>query len=1011
MAQSAFFGYTPKAETPPLFMRQLCGLDISDRSVEVVSLFRQGDDIQVRLVARTEIPSGLIQRGVVQDVGALGKVIGHFLDEHFGRRRNLSVAVAIPESLIFSKVCRIPDNTAPNLRLKALAIEVRDFMPISLERCHISALPLDSDGTGGREYLFFAVEKSAVDGYREALAAARVKVSFFDGEAVSLTRALARQVSGTTLLADIGARTTLLTLLDDGMRLTSNIMVGGDMLTAAVEQRLGVTLAEAEMIKQKAGFDSTAAEGRVMLILQKPMAEVVEEIRRTLVYHEKRRGRPVRQMVLAGGTSLLPAIVEYMKSSFPNMEIRRGDPFAGLPMDDFPDRPMAERTSILYSTALGLALRLVGAVTEPGLDIDHDERPESLLSLLAKKIFGNLTPQTMGKTTKKPARGKSLTARQADASSGKTAASQGGQENEAAATLAEGTVVAEAAPKTSPSSRKRSAAPPEPQAPPEPVVSQQNEAMIEGLSALSAGEDDLPVVPPAPEPPTVAEPVAPVVPPAPVVTPVSVAPPPAPAPEPTLLPASLQTETKPVDEEDNRPLPPTVPHELPAFVPQEAAPPAPAPAPVPAPVPAPAPPAVAEPEEKDYGLGIGDILASADNISPPMPTDDNVPAAGNPGVHRLKIDEILGRNQPEEAVPAFGGFPLADESPDRRPRRPRRRFPLVALLLLLAFAVVAALVFWFVQRNGLPFFGGSSTTGETATAPETGSAPELPTSLSLPVLLVTSGGQAAGEREAVVTRAVETDVEISGVYPATGKVPAQGAATSAVAATGTIKVVNNSGKPLTLIEKTRFQTADGKVFRMKQRVNVAVGETPVEVYADVPGAAGNIGPTSFTVPGLQGNATLYAQITGRSDEAMRGGSDARTGEDTVTAVDSADVVKAKQDLAVQLAAEAEENFAAMASSGEAMTSDLMSASDLAVEAPDAGTVGGDFKMKLSQRYRALLIPEAKIAELLAEKLASDLPEGTDPSAWTLGSPTYTVEAYDTKTDRAEVRVEAPLIRK
>lgn len=95
-------------------------------------------------------------------------------------------------------------------------------------------------------------------------------------------------------------------------------------------------------------------------------------------------------------------------------------------------------------------------------------------------------------------------------------------------------------------------------------------------------------------------------------------------------------------------------------------------------------------------------------------------------------------------------------------------------------------------------------------------------------------------------------------------------------ASGTIVVSNTAATSQRLIKNTRFEAADGKVFRIQDSIVVPKG-TPalpgrleVTVYADQPGDSYNIAPTTFTLPGLKGSASFSA-VTAASSAAMSGG--------------------------------------------------------------------------------------------------------------------------------------------
>ncbi len=106
---------------------------------------------------------------------------------------------------------------------------------------------------------------------------------------------------------------------------------------------------------------------------------------------------------------------------------------------------------------------------------------------------------------------------------------------------------------------------------------------------------------------------------------------------------------------------------------------------------------------------------------------------------------------------------------------------------------------------------------------------------------------------------------------ASANVPAESTVTASDPASGKITITNRQTKAQGLIKNTRFQTADGLVFRVRDTVSIpAGGSITTTVYADEAGDKYNIGPTSFTVPGLKGSAA-FDQVTAKSDAPMTGG--------------------------------------------------------------------------------------------------------------------------------------------
>ena len=88
---------------------------------------------------------------------------------------------------------------------------------------------------------------------------------------------------------------------------------------------------------------------------------------------------------------------------------------------------------------------------------------------------------------------------------------------------------------------------------------------------------------------------------------------------------------------------------------------------------------------------------------------------------------------------------------------------------------------------------------------------------------------------------------------------------------GTVTIYNKTNETQPLVATTRLLTADGKLYRLTNRTVVpANGQTTAEVYADQSGAAFDIGPSTFTIPGLstEKQKVIYAD----SSASFAGGS-------------------------------------------------------------------------------------------------------------------------------------------
>lgn len=860
-----------------------CGLDISDYSAELVALSQVKGRVQVEAFGRTEIPAGLVRRGVIQQPDKLVGVLKTLFSRTLGSKRDrIVLGVSLPESQIYSKVFRLPANLGLDLAVKAAAMEAQDYFPLPLNNIAVDTIVLSR--SKDTQDLYYAVaDRDVAQAYRDVLRQVAVEPQFLDSETQALARSFGLPGTEPVLIADIGAGTTLLTVCDqDGIRFSSSVVLGGNRLTSAIEIQLNVPLDKAENLKRRAGFDPTAETGRVFLILQKPMTELIEEIRKTLAYYARRTGRSVGKIILAGGTSLTPEIAPYIESNIPEVSVAVGQPFREIGTAPSLSTNDLKNNAILYSTAVGLALRAGGFRRGPGLDLrpDGPAGGRGAAAFLEKARHVGLALISMVK--RKPAK-----------------------------------------------SRKKSAAPKKPEAPVE-------EQELQPQPAPEAEEAKIrePAEPPPAEEPTPVE-------------------------EPALGPPPA--EPPPSDE-------PPLAHAVSSLL-----------------------------DSSRYDLPSGEPAEEK-----PEDSAGDMPAITQRGSRVLWVDSIIAGNK--TAPPDDQEEPAEPE-----PAEGKKPFLLLWVVLVLVLVVIAAAgVVMFGRKTGVTVASvWSSATAlfqkgpaQLQDQPDAGlgqpSGPTVETTVSQ-VVLVGLEKRPGGTTPSVASRVVETDVTASGDFPATGQATAKSSGT----ATGKLTIINTTAESYTFVATTRCLSEDGVLFRLKKATNIpANGTVETEVYADKSGPSGDIGPTTFTIPGL--SAELQKKIYAESSSAMSGGGS------TAKGVSGDDLAQAKAVLMEKLTAEALADLKAMANASETVLADLITSQELSDKAPAAGTAGDSFNMKLTVRFRALLLPQAEVESLLVSRLQETLPEGAVLADYELGAAQYTVEAYDTETDLAEVRAEAPV---
>ena len=158
-------------------------------------------------------------------------------------------------------------------------------------------------------------------------------------------------------------------------------------------------------------------------------------------------------------------------------------------------------------------------------------------------------------------------------------------------------------------------------------------------------------------------------------------------------------------------------------------------------------------------------------------------------------------------------------------------------------------------------------------------------------------------------------------------------------ASGQIVVYNTySSVAQLLIANTRFETLDGKIYRIKDKITVpGGGSVETTVYADQPGEEYNIGLADFTIPGFKGDPR-YEKIYARSKTKMIGGS-----KNASAFLAEGDIKKANEELENKIKNYLSENISKQKPSGYIFFSNgLIISSSENIDNPQKGDIGKEF---------------------------------------------------------------------
>jgi len=330
------------------------GLDISDHSIEIISLSGSLKKPELSALERMILKPGVVRDGQIIQKEKLEEYLKKSISEpRFGVIKTRNLIFALPESKTFVHSFNISTEIPEKLRIKEIETEAGKFFPFSLNELYYD-FSVNEKGN----VLLAAAPKKIVDDYLEVFNNCQINPIIFETTSESLARALIDEKNKPVLIVDMGAKTTSLSIFDgQGIVLSSSLSTGGEKLTETISEKLAITKAQAEEIKIETGLDPKKKKGRIFLILQEEIQKIIKKIREIDSYFEEKTGNKIEKIIMTGGAMLTLNLKEYLADNL-EKEILIGDPWekTGIFIGKYFKKSL-KFEPIFFSSAIGSALR------------------------------------------------------------------------------------------------------------------------------------------------------------------------------------------------------------------------------------------------------------------------------------------------------------------------------------------------------------------------------------------------------------------------------------------------------------------------------------------------------------------------------------------------------------------------------------------------------------------------------------------------------------------------------
>ena len=345
------------------------GLDIGSNSLKVVELARKDGRYYLKTFGYHPTPTGAIFSESDVDQKELSKNIREIVEE--SRVESRRVVTAFPESLVFTRVIEVPAVSEEELA-HAIEWQAEQYIPMPLSEIRLSWMVLDQELLDQSlkskdtkkpkiKVLLVAAPNALIERYLRIMKEAGLNPIAFETEIVAITRSLTsgQDVAPTTLLMSIGASTTDLAVVNQGViQFTRSIGTGGTALARAISQELGFDMNQAEEYKKAYGLLEDQLEGKIMQVIRPVFDVIISEVERAIMYFQSHNpNTTVKRVVLTGGTSQLPGLVVFLATTL-GLEVQIGNPWESVMIpDQYKTKTSQMENQVAFAVAAGLGMR------------------------------------------------------------------------------------------------------------------------------------------------------------------------------------------------------------------------------------------------------------------------------------------------------------------------------------------------------------------------------------------------------------------------------------------------------------------------------------------------------------------------------------------------------------------------------------------------------------------------------------------------------------------------------
>lgn len=266
---------------------------------------------------------------------------------------------SIPSFASFITMIEMPAMSEEETN-KAMGFQIRQSVPLPLSEIAVDWIRVgertDENGFSKQQMVLIAIPNETVSRYKSIFKGAGLSLKALEIESLSYIRSVVGGDKTASIIVDVGARSTNITVVDQGfLKHNTQIDYAGDSLTQAITKGLGISYKRAEELKKQRGISGGAGEYELST-LELPFIDVIiTEVNKVRDNFESNFGLKIQRAILIGGGASLVGIDKYFESQMQLTTVLGN----GLLFVNVPSQlsVVEKELQVRFATAVGLAIK------------------------------------------------------------------------------------------------------------------------------------------------------------------------------------------------------------------------------------------------------------------------------------------------------------------------------------------------------------------------------------------------------------------------------------------------------------------------------------------------------------------------------------------------------------------------------------------------------------------------------------------------------------------------------